>query len=158
MSLLYWVAAFGDNGGRDGAAIARLLLDHGADPEVRFQGNGERGNTALQEAVAPGWDDDVNRGKRRIATTMVEYGAYYDVFSACGLDDLDRLQVLGREDSDIAQLRGEAGNDAAAPGDVRRQGGGGGGADRAGADAQRRNKGGKTPLQIARKECRWLKE
>ena len=45
VSLLYWAAIQ-----RDGEALTRLLLEHGADPEVKFKGNGERGCTALQEA------------------------------------------------------------------------------------------------------------
>ena len=64
ISLLYWAAA-----SRDGAALTKLLLQFGADPEVRFKGNGERGNTALQEAVAPGGSEWM-RGKRQTARVL----------------------------------------------------------------------------------------
>jgi ankyrin repeat protein len=108
VSLLYWVAASGDGQGEDSAGLAQLLLDHGADPEVRFKGNGERGNTALQEAVAPGWNDKVTQSKLSTAKTLIENGACYDVFSASGLDDVDRLKVLARESPGITNATGEA--------------------------------------------------
>ena len=50
VSLLYWPAVFGCS--EDAVERTEILLDHGADPEVRIQGNGERGNTVLQEAAS----------------------------------------------------------------------------------------------------------
>ena len=101
ISLLYWAAA-----SRDGAALTKLLLQYGADPEVRFKGNGERGNTALQEAVAPGGSEWM-RGKRQTARVLIEWGAHYDVLSACALDDLDRVRECAA-DLDLASFVGEA--------------------------------------------------
>jgi hypothetical protein len=108
VSLLYWSAVFADASPRDGIAITRLLLKHGADPEVRFKGNGERGNTALQEALSPGHKDELVDGKRQVARVLIEYGAYYDVFSACAFDDIERLRECYAEHSDIALSTGEA--------------------------------------------------
>ena len=101
ISLLYWAAA-----SRDGAALTKLLLQFGADPEVRFKGNGERGNTALQEAVAPGGSEWM-RGKRQTARVLIEWGAHYDVLSACALDDLDRVRECAA-DLDLSSFVGEA--------------------------------------------------
>ena len=101
ISLLYWAAA-----SRDGVALTKLLLQFGADPEVRFKGNGERGNTALQEAVAPGGSEWM-RGKRQTARVLIEWGAHYDVLSACALDDLDRVRECAA-DLDLASFVGEA--------------------------------------------------
>ena len=82
VSLLYWPVAAG---GRDGEALTRLLLEHGADPEVKFRGNGEGGCTALQEACVNG------RGARDgIVQALIDHGAHYDAFSASARDDLDR--------------------------------------------------------------------
>ena len=50
ISLLYWAAA-----SRNGADLTKLLLQYGADPEVRFKGNGERGNTAPAGGGCPRW-------------------------------------------------------------------------------------------------------
>lgn len=103
VSLLYWPAVCGAAKDRDNVGLAKLLLEFGADSEVKFKGNGERGNTALQEAVSPG-----NRGKREVARVLIEGGAHYDVLSACALDDLDRVRECARERSDIALVLGEA--------------------------------------------------
>ena len=102
VSLLYWAARQGV-GERDGVALTRLLLEHGADPEVRFKGNGERGCTALQEACVYG------RGNRDgIAQALIDHGAHYDAFSASARDDLDRLSQCAREEPDVARSLGEA--------------------------------------------------
>jgi ankyrin repeat protein len=106
VSLLYWPAFYGTV--HDGVALTRLLLDYGADPEVKFKGNGERGNTALQEAVSPGHDVQWRDGKRELARTLITHGAYYDVYSACALDDLDRVQQCAATQPDLAFLVGEA--------------------------------------------------
>ncbi|MBT4502899.1 MAG: hypothetical protein HOC74_34515 [Gemmatimonadetes bacterium] len=95
--LLYWAA----NGGF--VELTRLLLAHGVDPEVQFKGNGERGRTALQEAVVGGED-----ACARVADALIDHGAAYDVFSACGRNDLTRLRTLAAEKADIHQHRGEA--------------------------------------------------
>ena len=103
VSLLYWPAVFG--GSEDAVEHVEVLLDYGADPEVRIQGNGERGNTVLQEAVSPYGPGQ--EGKRRVAGKLIERGAFYDMLSACGLDDLKRVRECARE-IDVITFRGEA--------------------------------------------------
>ena len=105
LSLMYW-AAWG--GYPD---LARLLIAHGArvHHELPIKGNGERGTTSLQEAVAPGpWKDDndfrSNAGKREVARILIEDGAVYDACSAAGLDDAPRLQALLASDPSIANM------------------------------------------------------
>ena len=102
VSLLYWPAVFG--GSEDAVEHTEVLLDHGADPEVRIQGNGERGNTVLQEAASALSGQE---GKRRVARKLIERGAFYDVFSACGLNDLARVRECARS-ADVNACRGEA--------------------------------------------------
>ena len=98
VSLLYWAAIQ-----RDGEALTRLLLEHGADPEVRFKGNGERGCTALQEACAHG-----RSNRDGIVQALIDHGAHYDAFSASARDDLDRLRECAREEPNVARSLGEA--------------------------------------------------
>ena len=92
LSLLYW-AAWGGY-----PELARVLIAHGAGVhhELAIKGNGERGTTALQEAVAPGPWQDPQRigGKREVARLLIEDGAPYDAWAAAGLDDAERLQAL----------------------------------------------------------------
>ena len=90
-------------GGRDGEPLTRLLLEHGADPEVRFKGNGERGCTALQEACVYG-----RSNRDGIARALIDHGAHYDAFSASARDDLDRLRECEREEPGVARSLGEA--------------------------------------------------
>ena len=99
LSLMYW-AAWGGY-----AELAELLIRYGVGVhhELPIKGNGERGTTSLQEAAAPShWGTDLCRieGKRRVAQVLIADGAYYDVYSACALNDTDRLQELMGEDSD----------------------------------------------------------
>lgn len=89
ISLLYWTV-------NKPITQARLFLKYGADPEVPIKGNGERGNTVLQHACAPGWDPPENA--KEFAELLLAHGAYYDVYSACARDDLDRVQELVKED------------------------------------------------------------
>ena len=97
VSLLWWVA---NSGREDSFEFAQLLLDHGADP------NGRSGKTPLHKAVTPGWNEQVTRSRRRTAATLIEHGAFYDEFSACALDDLDRLKALARADRDLVARGG----------------------------------------------------
>jgi len=103
LSLMYW-AAWG--GYPD---LARLLIRHGVGVhhELAIKGNGERGTTSLHEAVAPGpWADDnplrSNAGKLAVARILIDDGADYDVFAACGLGDIERLRVLVGADANVA--------------------------------------------------------
>ncbi len=102
VSLLYWAARQGV-GERGGVALTKLLLKHGADPEVKFKGNGERGCTALQEACVYG-----RSNRDGIARALIDHGAHYDAFSASARDDLDRLRECGREEPGVARSLGEA--------------------------------------------------
>lgn len=104
LSLMYW-AAWGGY-----PELARLLIAHGVGVhhELPIKGNGERGTTSLQEAVAPGpWKDDSdfrsNAGKREVARILIEDGAEYDACSAAGLGDSVRLQALLSDDPGVAR-------------------------------------------------------
>ncbi len=91
LSLMYWAAAGGY------PECAELLIRHGArvHHELQIRGNGERGTTSLQEAVAPGREDDSKlEGRLAVARILIEDGAFYDVYSACALDDTSRLKEL----------------------------------------------------------------
>lgn len=109
ISLMFWAAWGGF------PEVARLLIDYGAGKhhELPVKGNGERGVTSLQEAVAPGlWGDDDaprNRGKREVARILIEDGAVYDACSAAGLNDTGRLESLMASDPDHAVLAGHYG-------------------------------------------------
>lgn len=104
VSLMYW-AAWG--GYPD---LAKLLIVHGVGVhhELAIKGNGERGTTSLHEAVAPGpWQDDnalrSNPGKREVARILIEDGADYDAYAACGIGDVDHLQALIDADAEVAR-------------------------------------------------------
>ncbi len=87
-SLLHITAMFGH------PALTELLLKHGAAKviDARLNGNAD---TALQRAAQAGlW-----RGRRReVAKILLAHGAYYDIFSACALDDGKRLRALLAEE------------------------------------------------------------
>ena len=89
-SLMYWAAVAGHH------EVASLLIQYGVGVhhELPIKGNGERGTTSLQEASAPcnsGWEANA-QGKIEIARLLIEDGAYYDIYSACALNDTQRLQ------------------------------------------------------------------
>ena len=100
-SLLFWAV------GRP-VEYTEFALAYGADPEAPFSGNGERGNTPLQEAAARfgtgGWNSDV----ADTVPALIGHGAHYDILSASGMDDLERLLELAREDAGVVMRRGEA--------------------------------------------------
>ena len=106
LSLMYW-AAWGRF-----PEVARLLLAYGVRKhhELPIKGNGERGETSLHEAAAPGpWGDDDsprNTGKREVARMLIEDGAVYDACAAAGLNDFDRLETLMASDHRPARLTG----------------------------------------------------
>ena len=111
ISLLYWVANLGLR-----SDFVGLLLKHGADPESCILGNGERGNTALQEAVAHPFSPTSSTldpvwlwRKHEVARALIEQGARYDIFAAAGLDDLDRVRELVANDPGAACRAGEGG-------------------------------------------------
>ncbi len=99
LSLMYWAACGGH------VECAKLLIEYGVGVhhELPIKGNGERGTTSLQEAVAPShWGKDPSRLADRltVAKILIEDGAYYDIYSACALNDTSRLQELIDEDSE----------------------------------------------------------
>lgn len=101
LSLMYWAASgwYPD--------CARLFIQFGAGVhhELPIRGNGERGTSSLQEAVASspgGKDESWREGGLAVARILIEDGAYYDVYSACALDDTSRLNELIERDPDVA--------------------------------------------------------
>ena len=100
LSLMYWAACGGH------VECAKLLIEHGVGVhhELLIKGNGERGTTSLQEAVAPShWGKDPSRLADRLAVAhiLIEDRANYDVYSACALNDTSRLKEVIDEDSDV---------------------------------------------------------
>lgn len=112
LPLMYW-AAWGGY-----PEVARLLLRYGAGVhhELPIRGNGERGTTSLQEALAPcHWDEtreagegrvgelrrNARQGKLAVAQILIDDGACYDVYSASARDDTARLRELIADDSGI---------------------------------------------------------
>ena len=97
LTLMYWAAVPGR------VEVARLLIQYGVGVhhELPIKGNGERGTTSLHEALAPSqWGDKLRTdGKREVARILIEDGAFYDVYSACALNDTTRLQELIDGDS-----------------------------------------------------------
>ncbi|NKB72586.1 MAG: hypothetical protein GKR89_36380 [Candidatus Latescibacteria bacterium] len=94
VSLMYW-AAWGGY-----PKMARLLIEFGAGihHERPIKGNGERGTTVLHEAVAPNLGPD-NQERldgllEPVARILIEDGAEYDIYSACGLGDRARVEAL----------------------------------------------------------------
>ena len=109
VSLLYWSVGRPEQ--------AELLLRYGADPEVPITGNGERGTTVLQHVVAPPFDgagapwhnfELVDKSKV-VADLLLGYGAVYDVYSACGRNDLSRVREVVRLDPGSIGQPGEGG-------------------------------------------------
>lgn len=100
VSLMYWAAYGGFQ------EVAKLLLQYGAamHHELPIKGNGERGVTSLHEAVAPSpWAEKVparTQDKLAVARILIDSGAYYDIYTACALDDTARLQTLLAEAPD----------------------------------------------------------
>ncbi len=109
LSLMYWAAWGGFS------EVARLLIANGVGKhhELPIKGNGERGETSLHEAAAPGpWGDDDsprNLGKREVARMLIEDGAVYDACAAAALNDTDRLEALMTSDLNAARLIGAYG-------------------------------------------------
>lgn len=109
LSLMYWAAWGGF------PEVARLLIAYGVGKhhELPIKGNGERGETSLHEAVAPGpWGDDDsprNQGKREVACMLIDDGAVYDACAAAGLNDTGRLKVLMNSNPGPTRMTGPFG-------------------------------------------------
>lgn len=99
VSMMYWAAWGGF------PKTAEVLLEYGVGVhhELKIKGNGERGMTSLHEAVAPCHFNNPEQieGKIEIAKMLIEDGAYYDVYTACALDDSNRLQELATENEAV---------------------------------------------------------
>ena len=100
LSLMYWAAVPGR------IEVARLLIQYGVGVhhELPIKGNGERGKTSLHEALAPSqWGENQERleGKLEVARILIEDGAFYDVHSACALNDTSRLKELTDENAEV---------------------------------------------------------
>ncbi|MBT3267835.1 hypothetical protein HN371_11805 [Candidatus Poribacteria bacterium] len=96
VGLLFWA--------RREAEMTELLLDHGADRILEVPDRG--GLTPLQHIVYE-WDGRWGRweGNFPAGRLYLERGAYYDVFSACGFDDVERVRELIEEDSSCVNAR-----------------------------------------------------
>ena len=96
-SMLFWAATGGH------ADMVKLLLQYGAGihHELPIKGWGEKGSTSLQVAAAPGWREEDQPKKHYIARILIADGAYYDVYTACALNDAARLQELIDEDAGV---------------------------------------------------------
>ena len=108
LSLTYWAACGGY------VECAKLLIQYGVGVhhELPIKGNGERGMTSLQEAVAPshwGANPDRRANKIEVAHILIEDGAYYDIYSACALNDTARLQELIDEDAVVVDATDDYG-------------------------------------------------
>ncbi|MXY45332.1 MAG: hypothetical protein F4Y50_15015 [Dehalococcoidia bacterium] len=99
LTLMYWAAVPGR------VEVAKLLIQYGVGVhhELPIKGNGERGKTSLHEALAPSQWGDKQRieGKLEVARILIEDGAFYDVHSACALNDTARLRELIDEDAEV---------------------------------------------------------
>ena len=97
--------------------VAGFVLEYGGDLEAEVTGNGERGRTVLQDAVAPPFDGafapwpnpKLWSERMQFAEFLLERGAYHDIYSACGRDDLARVRELVENDAASIMARHEAG-------------------------------------------------
>ena len=94
-TLLHITATFGN------PPLTELLLQHGAGKvmEARLNANAD---TALHRATQAG---HVWERRREVARLLIEHGAYYDIFSACALDDDERVRTLLAEDRSAVDER-----------------------------------------------------
>lgn len=93
ITLMFWPAHQGR------VELAKTLIKYGVGKhyEEEMVGNGERGATVLQETSAPPRLGSVE-DHHEIARLLIKDGAYYDIGSACGLNDIERVKVLLEED------------------------------------------------------------
>ncbi|MCY4527972.1 MAG: ankyrin repeat domain-containing protein [Chloroflexi bacterium] len=104
-SMLFWAATGGH------VDMVKLLLQYGAGVhhELPIKGWGEKGSTSLQVAAAPGWNEEEQPNKREIARILIADGAYYDVFTACALNDTSRLKELFNEAAELVDATDDYG-------------------------------------------------
>ncbi|MYD44592.1 MAG: ankyrin repeat domain-containing protein [Gammaproteobacteria bacterium] len=97
ISLMYWAAFRGD------VELTKVLLRYGVGKhhELEMGSNGEHGATVLQETCAPpkvGSRED----HLEVAHLLIDDGAYYDIGSACAMNDLTRVRTLLDDDPQVA--------------------------------------------------------
>ncbi len=104
-SMLFWAATSGH------VDMVKLLLKYGAGihHELPIKGWGEKGATSLQVAAAPAWREEHQPQKHEVARVLIEDGAYYDVYSACALNDTTRLRELIDQDAVIVDATDDYG-------------------------------------------------
>ncbi|NKB71705.1 MAG: hypothetical protein GKR89_31915 [Candidatus Latescibacteria bacterium] len=61
----------------------------------------------FRQRSEPGWIGGSNDGKLEVARLLIEDGARYDIYSACGLNDTTRLRQLLSEDAELVNRRDE---------------------------------------------------
>lgn len=79
--------------------MARLLLDHGADPNVKVAGG--HAHTPLGNAVHHFADS----GRKDLAEFLIENGAESDIVVAAGLGNIDQVHAFLKRDADLANAR-----------------------------------------------------
>jgi Ankyrin repeat len=84
----------------DHGDIVQMLLDAGYDPEIK----NVLGYTALQYACLLFLSGD-GEPALQLARQYIDAGAYYDLWSACALADLDRVCKLLRESPGLPRVR-----------------------------------------------------
>ena len=94
-SLLHITATFGN------PPLTELLLKHGAGKVIEARLNANT-DTALHRATQAGhwWDR-----RREVARILLAHGAYYDILSACALDDDERVRAILTEDPSSVHAR-----------------------------------------------------
>ena len=104
-SMLFWAATGGH------VDMVKLLLQYGAGihHELPIKGWGEKGSTSLKVAAAPGWNEEEQPKKHEIARILIEDGAYYDIYTACALNDTSRLKELIAENPDVVDATDDYG-------------------------------------------------
>ena len=104
-SMLFWAATSGH------IDMVKLLLKYGAGihHELPIKGWGEKGATSLQVAAAPAWREEHQPQKHEVARVLIEDGAYYDVYTACALNDTTRLRELIDQDAVIVDATDDYG-------------------------------------------------
>ncbi len=101
VGLLFW--------GRRQARMTELLLDYGAEQTLEVPDRG--GRTPLQhivwewDAISGRWEGNFPAGR-----LYLERGAYYDLFSACGFGDVERVRELIADDPACVNARHASGS------------------------------------------------
>ncbi len=107
LSLMYW-AAWGGY-----PQLARLLLRYGRRHSPRTahqrQRRARRHVAARSGCALRRPKGDGRRGQLEVARILIRDGARYDIYAACGLNDIDRLTTLIEADPSAANTREDYG-------------------------------------------------